>query len=1117
MKNTTLILIIFIIILIIFLLQIKNKDNLVVNVDSSIPSYGYKNIGEVYNYPSCKSENKLCVTTNTSKLKPEFSYNFDDTIRCVKNNNNKYNISDTELNNLYTNYTTPNTSFTSCQTDINTILPYISGRYIRIVGNLNIPIKISNISVYNRNTNSNTSNILSNLGTNVTTFTEPVNSVSNVLQYSDNVLNSSSYNTFVTGVSSYIQIDLGQNILISYIKINHNTIEDANTLNGAYILILRDYDTIDETAEVVFYYQFNNSLLERIIYTHSNSVVPSNINNPMSIIRNYYLPCTGCNSYNGCLNNSGCSGTTGCCSIYTDFYNNLFKNHKYNYMPDNRCFKVKELGTNKNILHDSIDYNIPDIDIERYFASCEPTNSTLYTYTTGRYIKIMKYGDANLSKSIRFNHISVNYIDRSNTNNRYPITGNDVIISTYPSNVSGANINPYLTLTYNYPDVAFNNTVIDTSTLFYSSVYSPSVLIDLEKNNEITFIRINAQDLTTRNTLLNCHIFILKTNNELDEVGDVVFYTTIKLNHFKQLPDLSWDCIIHMGPIVDTIPLDMPPDYKSVIFTHRVGCRNCTGCDLYKQVCTGCNNYNNKECRQSIDCNLFNSCTGTNCPINNIQGCSNNSRCMVKTMRGCRNKPNVTSSTNCGNIDISLCDQYFQCQSYDVMNCTGMLGCNNYNGNICTQYTGCYLTNSLRCYSDSICQSNGPSTCNSITGCYLYNVPCTGTISCTNFNFTRLNCGDCTGCNECIQSNNNCNNCGLCNVTGCNTYISCSGCTGCSQNLLNCTGCSNCMSNYYSCVNSTDTCCKKCPTCSNSKNKLYKNHKYINTITNTCYKAKDNITDVQILDKLMMNSLSKIDMDKYFISCNPIINTFSSTEGTYIYIPFSTFPNYLFKTDAGYENCKITYYNSLSQTGIDNMIPPIDYRDVGLSKDLTKHTSYFGNNNSYSYVTISNTNNLLMIGSGVSFTIQFDIKFSRKYAMSTFDTNIPFYEHIVSISELDKFNSMIVTSFGIIYKTNGWIISNPVDINLSTNKWYNITIRKDGYYPYIHVHIDNNRIPSYSYNGSNDLFNMSNLPLYIGNSKYNTNLSDTWFNGWMSDFIFIKGISTYNKINTMFN
>lgn len=347
MKIQFSIIIIIIVILIIFLISNNKlyKEFYKVNVHS-INSTGTKSIGEIYSYPSCVT-GMMCLTSSL-KLKPNFKYNLNDNIRCVHNNSTLYNVDKSDLDNLVSFSGEHNVNFITCREDVNTLYSYVSGRYIKLLRIDNTPIKIRHISVYDR--------INNNLSLNKTIFVNPtyINS-SGTIQYSDSILNSgdSVVTSFQTGLTKpYIQIDLGNNMNIAYVDIKHNTIEDAKSLNNAYLLILNDNvdDNNDEFGTVNFMKQISGSLINRRIYTYHlvPTSFPAETGPVMNVIETYTYPCTGCNDING----------------------NLFKNSKYNYPVATKCFKVKDSNTDKTWLADAVANTISSSNLSKYFQSC---------------------------------------------------------------------------------------------------------------------------------------------------------------------------------------------------------------------------------------------------------------------------------------------------------------------------------------------------------------------------------------------------------------------------------------------------------------------------------------------------------------------------------------------------------------------------------------------------------------------------------------------------------------------------------------------------------------------------------------------------------------------------
>lgn len=1092
-----------------------NKDY-TINTSNNVKPYA-KYIGETYDYPECVNNNKMCITNVTQKLKPLFTYNFDDTMRCIKNNNIKYEVSNNDLIDLKVNYNEPNTYFQSCSASINTLYPQLQARYIRILRLDTNPILISKIAVFSRIYNDpiRTNNV------NVNIFVEPIYSYNNKLYYGDNILNNTD-NTFRTATgstNSYVQIDLGLNIDISYIEITHSDSTSASSLNGAIVIALAGYE-VDSSGnniyginknqgKVLFYKQLLNNDTFRRIYFHDNSTdLPVVIPSVMEVIRRYNLPCDSCNIYSGC---SGCIGSCTGCSTYTKYNNTLFRNHEYTDTISNRCYKIKNNDTNKSILDSSISGDIiKSTDLGNYFESCNDNlNQTLYSTVSGRYIKIIK--KANLVpnsiyyESLNFNHISIYTF----LNGQPSILNNTDIKSIY---------SPYLNTVSNnkiiYPDIILNSN--PSTTTRYNTNWDPNnfkiggtniqypyIIIDLGISRPISYIKITHFDTTDANTLNGAYIFIMDTVTDLSNVGYIQYYTKISNNKLvKNIPTY----------LFNQVPSELTnyPTYLNVNDQHNVNGLFCTGCDLYDNVCSGCL-FNNKRCDGQVNC------TGLS-----LDTCSATPGCNIYPIPlAC------TGTTRCDSISTSDCIDN-GCTLIYKSNCTGLLGCQTYTNLTCQNYSGCFLTNAMQCNKNLNCIKYKQSECTNYTGCFLYdsNTGCTNPTYCSSYDINTISCGDCTGCNQCTQVNNcslinnYCGNIG--NST--NSFLTCAtgSCTDCNNYPMNCQGCSSGCKNIY----------KKCidtPTCANisidmisDTSFLFKNHMYKDVITNKCFRPKLDNINLDTLHKAVKNTLP--DVSNYFAPCGTGFAGMTSDLGFYIYVPFSTFPNYKYKTDYpgtfNFSYTKITYNsidNTFNKSAINDI--PIDYTNDGLSYDLTKHTSYFGmGENSASFVSISNDRGFFNIGE-ISFTIQFDIKFKTQYKYYN-RTKYPvcmlglglvgnnfIYLSTEGLRNLSGFNPSIYAKA----RSNS---------HNQLNRWYNITITKN-ITPFLNIHVDNNPVASYSYGGGSSTFNRYSNKLYIGlledfESRGNEEIFARGFDGWISDFIFVKGISTYKRINRQF-
>lgn len=329
-----------------------------------------KYINEIYQIPCIG-----CLRSDNS-LKPGFKYHLSDD-RCVENTSNSY-VDGSSLLGMVTYDSDPSMDYHSCESTYNSLYSIVNGRYIRIIRNDNTPIKIKHISVHGRLKSS------PSLSTNKFIFVNPIyKNISGIISYPDEILDSSDsiINTFQTGSKSpYVHIDLGNNMDIAFIIIKHNNIQDAGSLNGAYILVLEDNDESGEDGTLVFHKQIIGTDMERTIYTqnYKNPNLPVNTTNTMKMINTYTWPCEGC------ITSS----------------QHLFKNHKYNV--GERCVKPLNFDSYNTDLDniDTLDSNI----IENKFMSCNSQFDTRFLPAFGRFIQFYRTsGDI----AIKFSKITI--------------------------------------------------------------------------------------------------------------------------------------------------------------------------------------------------------------------------------------------------------------------------------------------------------------------------------------------------------------------------------------------------------------------------------------------------------------------------------------------------------------------------------------------------------------------------------------------------------------------------------------------------------------------------------------------------------------------------------------
>ena len=337
----------FLIILIILILVPKCKnESFVVPVNAN--GTGTKVLDDSYVYPDCKT-NSTCITSD-NKSKTYITYKASDN-RCIKSD---IQVPSSELDN-WVSYSNINTNFKSCSTGTNTMMSYVSGKYIKILRDDSIPIKLKYLAAYDITGKlvTNSSNIV---------YIKPY-----VGQYL--VPNQDNINFQTGSPNPYIIIDLKYVSNISYIVIRHNNDADASSLNGSYIAIL---DEISGTEIINYISKITDSKIERTIYLHSYILQPNPANSNI-LYDSVTWPCTGC----------------------VDVNNNLYK--KYMYSNTNNCLKVKDYNTNVSWLANAFatPMTITQTNLDKYFMSCSNTINTMPEIIT--YLLLIQFDSSDLT------------------------------------------------------------------------------------------------------------------------------------------------------------------------------------------------------------------------------------------------------------------------------------------------------------------------------------------------------------------------------------------------------------------------------------------------------------------------------------------------------------------------------------------------------------------------------------------------------------------------------------------------------------------------------------------------------------------------------------------------
>lgn len=462
---------IIIIVLLIILIHYKKIEDFTILTDNN-PSV-IKTIGESYQYPDCIG----CLTTTGSKLKPNYLYNIIDD-RCVKNNN-QYN-NNSELNALI-NYTgIPSTNFDSCVSNYNSMYSSVKGNYIIIFRRDNIKMKISHISIHERDIN------LVPFNANIFS-TDFERKLDGTIIYPDSILNSpNSSITFESGSnSSKIIITLDKNYDIGYINIKHINVSDANTLNGAIVAVatIPDSDIVSESAQLVFYSIINDDNLDRIIYTYNHlDDLQNGINEKIPIINTWQLPCDICNKPSG----------------------ELFKYHNYRTIDNIRCYKPLLDTINKTIFNSDIQDTVS-------FGSCSQVYDTRYMPAKGAIIQILRNSTNNLGFKISRIQIYSDYL-----NTTYDLSNNTSLSA--------------LAITYLNNSSLFDNVLdnIESTLLQTTSSMGSKIHINLGSNYNISGIGLKIP-ISEQNNMIGLKIYVIKVDDNNPFDNTLMKVTSVKM------------------------------------------------------------------------------------------------------------------------------------------------------------------------------------------------------------------------------------------------------------------------------------------------------------------------------------------------------------------------------------------------------------------------------------------------------------------------------------------------------------------------------------------------------------------------------------------------------------
>lgn len=414
------------IVLLIIIVYITNKDTYVIRPYTSSDA-NIKDIGETYDYLNC-----LGCLSNNNKLIPKFKYNISDN-RCFFNNTNNYiDNSLPELTNY--NYNSLQ-NFESCTANYNSLYSSIYGQYIMIFRTDAIKMKMTHISIHERDVNLNP--LIADV------YATNLEKIAGEIIFPERILNSLNDNiTFESGNNmAYILISLRQPTNIGYINIKHANTTDAATLNGSNVVIMNT--TTDEAATVVFYTMITTIHTDRIVYTYNYlntmpnyQTLPNYISsNVFRIYNKWILPCDNCTNSN----------------------NDLLMNHYYK-LPDSRCYRPKTLNIKKTVIETDMSNDI----INTNFNSCDNKYDTRFKPPLCKFIHITNTKTTIISKIQLYSDFSFSNVNTTNLS---------ALVNTYLNNVS-----------------LFENVLDDVDSTILS--FDSKILINLPSNTYISSIAI---------------------------------------------------------------------------------------------------------------------------------------------------------------------------------------------------------------------------------------------------------------------------------------------------------------------------------------------------------------------------------------------------------------------------------------------------------------------------------------------------------------------------------------------------------------------------------------------------------------------------------------------------
>lgn len=420
----SIIIVILLLLVYLYYISIKNRDQFKVYIEST-DSTGVLDLSEKYPYPECMDNNIGCLTDANNVIVP-FKYTLSDN-RCYKAKNN---ISYTYLDMAKNKIPAGINEFDSCSSEDTRYLPSVA-RYVRltnVTGNTGLYLK--ELSALDIN-----GNIIPAISAHVYPLSK-----NNPIYYSDNLLDNNTSNiagavsdfTVDPPIYAYVEIDLGYNVQISFVKITTNT---NNTLNLAGTRL--DIFAEDGINTIIFSLNINTTSVPTLSSNDISVTIP---------IVNSYAGTNVITDQSKSFDMTDYKRAGGVTKPWLVNTSNITPklrskpNFRY-YLSNDRCIKSKNICSVDDCvtLYNNYSNLYSILDIVNDFDSCVDGQYSQYGNALPcRYIIIKN----NTGSSIQLQQIKISYLNElvyttkpTNIFTNTSITGLDVLLSSTNNNM----------------------------------------------------------------------------------------------------------------------------------------------------------------------------------------------------------------------------------------------------------------------------------------------------------------------------------------------------------------------------------------------------------------------------------------------------------------------------------------------------------------------------------------------------------------------------------------------------------------------------------------------------------------------------------------------------------